>query len=459
MVFGTMGSGKTSFYRYMAKKTVEHYGKENVNAITSTNLDDLIGNIDGKPVQLLCLDDAGLETQSAAEELVAKFTNIRHVFEQKRKNGVIIVLFAVQDYFLLAKKLRSTLHVEIFKHAPTNKHDVGTIGSFIGTLAMKLLLKISKEVFEEHNYEWLSTCIAKTISGRVGIFDYDFIPSKESKLRVIETKKELHKEGNSPTRPNYVEEESLDLEALLRKFMEEKGNKYNICQSMDDLFNWLFNDLSLQKIANLRKATKPSVHGNKEKAIDKMLVNHNLHGNIGFIWEKAVICEIWSQLEKTERICFVVNRKTGLIDSISRKLIDRKYYDQKDSKFYITEINDTNFKLENLEGIHYGNILPYLSFGVLWDGNSSEQDLIFINKTKNVLACDCKISLQDKDQTVEGTKLDVLSTFEGEKVVLFWNKNVRTRWRTYPENKTITMTKRDRGKVGDLIAYARSIEL
>ncbi len=193
-VFGTMGSGKTSVYRFIGKKAIDHYGEEQVNALVSTNLDALISNINDKPVQLLCLDDAGLETQDVAKELVSKFTHVRHIFEEKRTNGVVIVMFAVQDYFLLEKKLRSTLHVEIFKHAPTNKHDVGQIKGLLGDLAMKVLETISKKVFEEHKYKWLSTCIAKTISGRVGCFFYDFIPAKESVLREIEPFETIEKD-------------------------------------------------------------------------------------------------------------------------------------------------------------------------------------------------------------------------------------------------------------------------
>lgn len=192
-IFGTMGSGKTSLYRFIGKKAVEHYGEDNVNPILSTDMDALLEGINSQAVQVLFLDDAGLETQSVAETLVAKFTFIRHIFEEKRqaigkKNGILLILFAVQDYFLLAKKLRSTLHVEIFKHAPTNKSDIGKIKEFLGELAIKVLIRISKKIFEEHRYEWLSTCIAKTISGRVGYFYYDFIPREDSILIEVEAK-------------------------------------------------------------------------------------------------------------------------------------------------------------------------------------------------------------------------------------------------------------------------------
>jgi len=241
MLFGTMGSGKTSLYRYIGREAINHYGKKKVNAIISTSLDELIDNIDSKPVQILFLDDAGMQTQTAAKTLIAKFTSIRHTFSQKRTTGVIIVLFAVQDYFLLAKKLRSTLHVEFFKHAPTNKHDISQIKGFLGYLAMKLLLKISKKVFEEHKYEWLSTCIAKTISGTVGTFEYDFIKSKDSVLKVLET---------DPDTPSVFAITDGDYQFLPLK--EFENNELVI----EALYNWQ----SIKKKINLSTKLLKQVH-------------------------------------------------------------------------------------------------------------------------------------------------------------------------------------------------------
>jgi len=180
-IYGTMGSGKTSLYRYIAKKAIERYGIENVNPMISTSLDYLIESMDDKPVQLLCMDDSGLEGQEASKALINKFTVVRHTFAERRKNGVIIVLFAVQDYFLLSKKIRSTLHVEILKHAPTNAYDISKLKASFGEEAIQHLLHINKQAFELHNYKVLSSCIARTMS-KIGYFNYEFIPSSESQL-------------------------------------------------------------------------------------------------------------------------------------------------------------------------------------------------------------------------------------------------------------------------------------
>jgi hypothetical protein len=172
-VYGIMGTGKTSLYRSMG----------------------FFANIDSKPVQVLFVDDAGLENQDAAKKLISKFTRIRHIFEEKRKdigkkNGVIVVFFAVQDIYLITKKLRSTVHVDIYKNAPTNDHDKNKLAKKIGLVALKKLDDISDQVFKKHNYEALSECVASTICGDTGFITYDFISSDDSIITEIEAEPE-----------------------------------------------------------------------------------------------------------------------------------------------------------------------------------------------------------------------------------------------------------------------------
>jgi len=193
-VFGIMGLGKTSLYRALAVFAYTNYNSnlKNINLISHESLDVLINNIDSKPVQVLFVDDAGLENHAAAKELIGKFTRIRHIFAEKRKaigkkNGVIVVFFAVQDIYLITKKLRSTVHVDIYKNAPTNDHDKGRLAKKIGLAALKKLDSISNEVFKKHNYEALSECVVSTICGDIGFITYDLILEEDSIITEIES--------------------------------------------------------------------------------------------------------------------------------------------------------------------------------------------------------------------------------------------------------------------------------
>ena len=191
-IYGIPGVGKTSLFRFFGSEIINHYGKEKVNAVKSENLDLLMDNIKNKEVNALFLDDAGLQTQTAGKKLIAKFSRIRHILEEKRKNGAILVFFAVQDPFLLEKKFRSTLHVEIFKNAPTNDYDKRVLVQNIGYVALKELEHINKMVFQKHRYEYLSQCVARAVD-TVGILKYPFISSRDSVLREIKAEGESQK--------------------------------------------------------------------------------------------------------------------------------------------------------------------------------------------------------------------------------------------------------------------------
>lgn len=77
--------------------------------------------------------------------------------------------------------------------------------------------------------------------------------------------------------------------------------------------------------------------------------------------EEIGVIKAWEQLEKTKRICFIISRKTGLIEAISRELIDRNNYDLKHIKFFIGETKNIDLNLENLEDSHHSNIIAELS--------------------------------------------------------------------------------------------------
>ena len=191
-VYGIPGTGKTSLYRWFGFKGLKHYKTEHINLIESTNLDVLLDSIEPVPANFLFLEDAGLETQSAGKELIAKFTRVRHIHgdvledKGKERKGIDDVFFAVQDPFLLEKKLRSTLHVEIWKNAPTNDYDKGILVKNIGRKALDRLEHINKMVFQQHKYQYLSHCVARAVDD-VGSLNFDFIPSKDSVIKVIES--------------------------------------------------------------------------------------------------------------------------------------------------------------------------------------------------------------------------------------------------------------------------------
>ena len=195
-VFGLEGSGKTALYRAIAENAAKRYGANKVNAVVSISLMELINAINKKPIQLLFLDDAGVHNQSAPERIIAEKSIIRRHLEAKRKNGIIGLYFAVQDYFMLAKQLRSTLYVEFLKSAPTNLSDLSTLERIIGPDAIGHLKACQEEWLIYGNYDALSYPVVRVLD-QIGFYEYKYIDGEDSILQELTTsynRKEKEKE-------------------------------------------------------------------------------------------------------------------------------------------------------------------------------------------------------------------------------------------------------------------------
>jgi len=147
---------------------------------------ELARAIDSRPIQLLFLDDSGVNNQSAPEKVITEKVIIRRRLESKRRNGLIILNFAVQDYFLLDKKLRSTLYVEFLKSAPTNLSDLNALTRIIGDDAITHLKTCQREWLIKSNYAALSSPVVRVLD-QVGYYQYEYIEAADSQLRQLTT--------------------------------------------------------------------------------------------------------------------------------------------------------------------------------------------------------------------------------------------------------------------------------
>lgn len=230
-IYGIPGTGKTSLFRWFGLKGLQHYKQDNINLIESTNLDVLLDSIEPVPVNFLFLDDAGLETQKAGKDLIAKFSQVRHIHEDvledkgMERKGVDDIFFNVQAPFLLDKHLRNTLHVELYKNCPTNNYDKGILVKNIGRKAVEQLEHINRMVFQQHKYEYLSHCVARAID-MIGTLNYDFIPAKDSVIKRLETKITL-KTGDIENKPIRIAKDMDFYDTLVKSFVFEMKKKYD----------------------------------------------------------------------------------------------------------------------------------------------------------------------------------------------------------------------------------------
>ena len=183
-IYGLEGSGKTSMYRALSNVAAQRYGKRNVNAVVSISLKECINAINKKPVQILFVDDAGVQNQTAPEDLIAQKSIIRRSLESKRDNGIILLFFAVQSYFMLDSKLRDTLFVEFLKNAPTSPYHIAKLTRLFGESAIGHLKACQTEWIEYNNYNALSYPVVRVMD-EVGYYEYQY--TLESILRELTT--------------------------------------------------------------------------------------------------------------------------------------------------------------------------------------------------------------------------------------------------------------------------------
>ena len=163
-IFGGPESGKSNALRYLAKKAVEKYGADKVNAVSSYKFGYLLDKLDEKPVQLILVDDAvrghhsrrGFESTQDIED----FYELRHIFEKKGKQGVLITVFASQRYKSLDIIFRGA-QVKIYKTISGSKVDNEQIIDDVGVKGFEVLRRITREIYEKCNDKYKSLSIAK----------------------------------------------------------------------------------------------------------------------------------------------------------------------------------------------------------------------------------------------------------------------------------------------------------
>jgi len=158
VIIGTMGYGKTELAKWIAVKVSKFYGAENVNAIMnrSADLKALLEAMDGRPVQLLFLDDSFGEMP---EDIAKQFTLIRHRFKAvleeagKPESGVIIALFGIQDAFTLDKLARRVSTATIAKSSSGDQWYKNSLRQAFGDEGVRELDRITRKVTRNYDQD------------------------------------------------------------------------------------------------------------------------------------------------------------------------------------------------------------------------------------------------------------------------------------------------------------------
>lgn len=190
LIVGTMESGKTSLLRFLAKRAIEKYGRDNINVVGSNKLSTLIEKMDNRKVQLLLMDDAYRHGKKLTSEEIASLFEIRHIYEDKgNTNGLIIVGAVIQDFFSVDKKLRSNINVFFIKSFPSTGYDKSVYKKEFGSEGYRFLKRLTRQIFLRIDNTAKAYALVKfNFSDIPGIFTSEFVPIDEDPIEWVISK-------------------------------------------------------------------------------------------------------------------------------------------------------------------------------------------------------------------------------------------------------------------------------
>ena len=175
-LIGLPGCGKTEMMNDLAYHCNEHYGEDRVNIVFCDWLQDAMDNMDGRPVQLLLVDDsvknANARKSGGNGDDVADYFEIRHMFERKARTrtGVIILLYVTQRFKSLDIVFRNAMFLW-FRTATIDPDDRDIIKRYIGPSAYEDLEKLSARMYYHHDDSAKDRCIIHLpLEHRTGYF-------------------------------------------------------------------------------------------------------------------------------------------------------------------------------------------------------------------------------------------------------------------------------------------------
>lgn len=166
--FGRIGSGKTETCRSIVERAVEFYGEENVNAVSSESLYDLIRyGLDDKPIQILIYDDATLE--DLASDTVRRLFKIRQRYQEisGRSNGYILAIVNTHRFHGLKIELRTNVDLAIWRSLPSDPYDLNVMKKFVGQEGLEALEIIEAKRLKDPSWNKVAVFTSRLRKGLV----------------------------------------------------------------------------------------------------------------------------------------------------------------------------------------------------------------------------------------------------------------------------------------------------
>jgi len=198
IIDGGKGSGKTMKMLVLAELIVERIKEmdESYNIIPVRSISQVHEHFTNDHYQIALIDDGSRYDKNVeAGKAIEQFNEIRHIFEkeQNKKEGVLIVIWTLQDSFQIGKRLRKDLSAYIFTDFPLDEYSQNFIKRVSHPRALHLLSSWAQKIKDEHRIEFKNRCIITTESwAGYGVFP---LPSEQfRRIEFIEPVKEEEKQ-------------------------------------------------------------------------------------------------------------------------------------------------------------------------------------------------------------------------------------------------------------------------